>query len=92
MPTELEEVLQHETMILQQLLTSSDASSSLNSSIMAIPKYGKSVRLPTPDLPTSQQWRSPLFSGGEPPPVLQDSTHNLQDRPARTGERSQAVD
>ena len=91
MPTELEEVLQHESMTLQQLLISSDASSSLNSSIMAIPKYGKSVRLPTPDLPTFQQWRSPLSSGGKSPPLLQDPTDHLQDRPACAGERSQAV-
>ena len=58
---------------------------------MAIPKYGKSVRLPTQDLPTFQQWRSPILSGGKPPPLLQDPTDDFQDRPARTSERSQAV-
>ena len=58
---------------------------------MAIPKSGKSVRLLTQDLPTFQQWRSPRFSGGKPPPVLQDPTDDFQDRPACTGERSEAV-
>ena len=59
---------------------------------MAIPKYGRSVRPPTTqDLSTLQQWRSPLFSGGTPRPILEDTANDFQDRPVGASERSQAV-
>ena len=82
---------QHNSVPLQQLLISNNASSSLNSFIMVIPKYARSVWPPTWNISTFQQCRSPLLSNGKPPPILQDPTSHLQDHPTHTRERSEAI-
>lgn len=67
----------------------SHAYSSLSSFIMATHEYDKPVR--PHHLSAFQPSRSPFPSGRHSPPILQDSTRHFQDRPARTGERLEAV-
>ena len=91
MPTELEEVLYSTPVLSQRLLTQGNPISSLSSSIMVIPKYARLVQSLPHHLSTSQQWRSPFSSGGDSPPILQNPTSDIQDPPAQSGKRSEAV-